>query len=114
MLSAVSRTMAILEELSEAPAGMSAAELVRRLRLEKSIVSRILASLVDDGYVVRDPASNAFRIGLPFVGIALRHLDATGIADLCLPLLQQAASKTGETIPARRCPEWTNDLRSKG
>ena len=98
MISAVSRAMAILEELSNQPNGATVSELVMHLRVEKSIVSRILATLETDGYVVRDEITDSFRVGLPFAAIALRHVDNTGVSDLCLPLLRNVAVKTGELV----------------
>src|SRR6516165_9470334 len=98
MISAVARTMAILEELSEEPSGITVSELVERLKCEKSIVSRILSTLTDADYVIRDPATSTYRIGLRFAGMALRHLDSTGTSDLCQPLLQDVANKTGELV----------------
>jgi DNA-binding IclR family transcriptional regulator len=98
MISAVARTMAILEELSDEPSGITVSQLVARLNCEKSIVSRILSTLTDAGYVIRDPATGTYHIGLRFAGMALRHLDSTGTSDLCQPLLQDVANKTGELI----------------
>lgn len=98
MISAVSRAMAILEELSEQPNGMTVSELVMRLQVEKSVVSRVLATLESDDYVVRDGIADTFRLGLAFAGIALRHVDNTGVSDLCLPLLREIANKTGELV----------------
>jgi len=98
MISAVARTMAILEELSEEPSGITVSKLVERLKCEKSIVSRILSTLTDADYVIRDPATSTYRIGLRFAGMALRHLDSTGTSGLCQPLLQDVANKTGELV----------------
>jgi len=90
--------MAVLEELSNEPQGTTVSELVMRLGVEKSIISRVLATLQSGGYVVRDEVTETFRIGLPLAGIILRHIDLTGISDLCLPLLRQLAAKTGELV----------------
>lgn len=95
-LSAASRTLAVLEELSVRPDGATVSELVMRLGIEKSIVSRILSTLEQDGYVVRDEVSDSFRIGLRFAAIALRHVDEMGIYDLCQPRLRMLAQNTGE------------------
>src|SRR6266508_1353574 len=98
MISSVSRTIAILEELSNQPNGATVSELVMRLRIEKSIVSRVLATLESEGYVIRDEVTDSFRLGLRFAAIALRHIDLIGISDLCLPLLRDLAQKTGELV----------------
>jgi DNA-binding IclR family transcriptional regulator len=98
MISAVSRTMAILECLSEAPKGATISELVTRLDVEKSIVSRIVATLEGDGYVVRTGQGDSFSIALRFAAITLRHIDQLGISEFCLPLLRELVDKTGELI----------------
>jgi IclR family acetate operon transcriptional repressor len=98
LLSATSRTLAILEELSNQPKGATVSELVMRLGIEKSIVSRILATLEQESYVVREDASDSFQVGLRFAAIALRHIDETGVSDLCLPILRKAAQKSGELV----------------
>ncbi|MCX7309048.1 MAG: IclR family transcriptional regulator [Afipia sp.] len=97
-ISAVSRSMAVLEALSEQPGGLTVSELVIQLGIEKSVVSRVLATLHADGYLVRDSVTDSFRIGLRFAAIALRHVDSTGISDLCLPLLGSVAHETGELV----------------
>ena len=54
---AVQRTMRVLECLVEAGSGMSVVELASAVAVDKSVVSRLLASLASQGYVVRDSAS---------------------------------------------------------
>src|ERR1051326_7251887 len=98
MISAVSRTLAVLEALSNEPNGATVSELVTRLQIEKSIVWRLLTTLESDGYVIREELADSFRIGLRFAAIALRHIDNLGVSDLCLPTLRDLASKTGELI----------------
>lgn len=98
MISAVNRAMAILESLSNDARGATVSQLVSRLSIEKSVVSRILATLEQDGYVVRDPASDVFRIGIKFAAMSLRHIERIGLHDLCLPFLQELADSTGELV----------------
>lgn len=90
--------MAILEKLSEQPSGVTVSELVMQLQIEKSVVSRVLSTLENDGYVIRDGITDSFRLGLKLAGIALRHVDNTGVTDMCLPLLREIANKSGELI----------------
>jgi IclR family acetate operon transcriptional repressor len=58
----------------------------------------LLASLQNDGYVIRDEATDSFRLGLCFAAIALWHIDNLGISDLCQPVLRGLAIRTGELI----------------
>jgi len=95
MVSAVSRTLDILNELNRADSGATGSELVMRLEIGKGVVSRILAALEQDRYVTRDDMSDSFRIGLRFAGIALGYIDPSGIPDLCVSLLQKVAREAG-------------------
>jgi DNA-binding IclR family transcriptional regulator len=97
MLSAVSRTLAILEFIGETADGVTVSDVATNLKIEKSITSRILATLTEDGYLVRD-SSSSFRLSLKFIGISLRHVDHLGISQLCLPPLRELAQTTGELV----------------
>lgn len=97
-ISAVARTMAILELISERPKGAGVTALASRLGIGKSTVSRVLSTLEDNGYVVRDPISLTYQVSLRFCGLALRRVDAEELYELCMPLLQGLAERTGETV----------------
>ncbi len=91
--------MAILEELSAYPDGLTASQLVGQLNIEKSSVSQILGSLDDIGYVVRDHNNpDLFRLSIKYTAISLRYLDNSGLHDLCAPELRSLAEKTGELV----------------
>jgi DNA-binding IclR family transcriptional regulator len=96
MISAVDRAMEILETLSADMRGATVGELVDRLGIEKSVVSRVLSTLESQGYVTREPQSNLFRLGLRIVGLALRHLECVGLWELCMPILRRLSDSTGE------------------
>jgi DNA-binding IclR family transcriptional regulator len=98
LISAVNRAMAILEALSDDARGATVTQLVGRLGIEKSVVSRVLATLEQDGYVLRDPASDVFRVSIRFAAMALRHVERVGLHDLCLPFLQELADSSGELV----------------
>ncbi len=98
MISAVNRAMAILDALSDDARGATGGQLVAKLGIEKSVVSRVLATLEQDGYVVRDAASDVFRISIKFAAMALRHVERIGLHDLCLPFLQELADSSGELV----------------
>jgi IclR family transcriptional regulator, acetate operon repressor len=98
MISAVDRAMEIVEALSGDARGATVGVLVERLGIEKSIVSRVLATLERQGYVVREPETNLLRLGLRFVGIGLRHVDRIGVGDLCVPVLRGLSDFSGELV----------------
>lgn len=90
--------MAILEALSERPEGIGVTALASRLGIGKSTVSRILSTLEDNGYVIRDSVGSSYQVSLRFCGLALRRLDTVDLYELCMPLLQRLAEQTGETV----------------
>lgn len=94
----IERGMAIYEALVGLPHGLTVGELALQLRLPKSAVSRILATMQTEGYVARDPLSNRFRIALKLISLVLRHVDRLGIDDLCLPLMRSLAEESGELV----------------
>lgn len=98
MISAVSHAMSIIEVLADEPHGATLTQLVRRVGIEKSVASRILATLEADGYIVRQPGTALFGLSIRFTATALRQIERSGLIDLCQPILRSAAERTGELI----------------
>lgn len=98
MIESVTRALKLLEILSDMPAGATLTRLVNSLGMEKSAVSRILATLERDGYIVRESNGDVFKITLRFAGMALRHVERVGVIEASLPALQQLADDTGELV----------------
>jgi len=98
MIESVARAMQLLEALSDLPRGATLGMLVSGTDIEKSSVSRILASLEEVGYVVRDPTGDVFRVTLKFAAMALRQIERMGIVEVCMPALEQLATETGELV----------------
>lgn len=83
------RGLKALEELAEAPAGLTVTELADRLGVNRTIVYRLLATLELHGLARRDAAGRA-RLGIGVLALARR----------VQPLLRDAAA-----IPLRRLAE---------
>src|SRR5574342_403526 len=95
---AVSRAMELLELLADEPAGVSVTDLARRTGVGKSIVSRILTTLADSGYVLRDSQSDRYRLALKMISIGNRYAEHRGFPDIAMPVLQRLASESGELV----------------
>ncbi len=92
------RAVAILREFSEANPTLTVGEIARRLDLHKSTVSRILATLAEEGVVWQNPADGRYSLGLGLVemaGVALGRIDVRAAA---LPHMDRLAEQVGETI----------------
>ncbi len=97
MFSSVSRALAILQFLASQEAGVSASEIATGTETEKSAVSRILATLESEKYIVRG-SGNLYFIGLKLVSMGILQLEITGLFRLCLPVLQKIADASGELV----------------
>lgn len=97
-ISAVSRAMEVLERLAIAPEGISVSELSRSLRIDKSVVSRILSSLAMQGYVQKDASSDQYQLTFKISALAYAHFGAVGFPERCLPILRELAQQTGELV----------------
>ena len=62
MISSVAYAMKVIECLSHEAGGMLASELQRRSGVEKSVVSRIITTLQEEGYVRKDPKTELVRL----------------------------------------------------
>ena len=94
----VGKAIQILELLERHPGSLGVVEIGRRLRLHKSTVSRLLATMARHDLVARDELSGAFRLGSALIALgstALRQFDIRAVAR---PALQRLAQRTRETV----------------
>jgi len=92
----LNRALDILETLREYP--MRITDLARRCHLSKSTVHRLLSSLQARGYVVQDPATERYALGLVLIGLG-NPLDSHSVllraAD---PVMRDLVQRTGESV----------------
>jgi IclR family acetate operon transcriptional repressor len=90
----VARALALLDALAEGPAGVNA--LARRIEVNPSSASRMLATLEAGGLVEREPGG-PYRLGLHLVALADRVLARLDVIDIARPQLRLLVERTGET-----------------
>lgn len=90
----VARALALLDALAEGPAGVNA--LARRIGVNPSSASRLLATLERGGMVEREPGG-PYRLGLRLVALADSVLARLDVRDLARPHLRTLVEQTGET-----------------
>jgi len=93
----VVRALQLLEELRDSEAGLGVNELARRIGVNASTASRLLATLEAAGMVQRDPTGGPYRLGLARVTLADRVLSRLDVQALARPLLVELMERTGET-----------------
>jgi len=95
-VASVARAVRLLEELRDSEEGLGVNELARRIGVNASTASRLLATLESSGLVQRD-GQGPFRLGLALVTLADRVLSRLDLQALARPVLLELAETTGET-----------------
>jgi IclR family acetate operon transcriptional repressor len=88
--------LALLDILAASDSGLGVSELARRIGVNASTASRLLATLEHQGFVERDP-SGPYRLGLKLVALADRVLARLDVRALARPQLERLVAATGET-----------------
>lgn len=92
------RTLAILELLARHGEGLELAAVSNALGIPKSAVHRLLASLIQAGYVRQAKGHGQYLLTTKLVSIGLSYLSQSGIVDVAQPLLNQLAERSGELV----------------
>lgn len=92
------RCLSIVQLLAEEAGQMSLGEIAGRLGLPKSGVHRLLSTLVDFGWAEQDPATSLYRLTMRLAIVGQRFYLATGIPDVCQPLLDALARTSREFV----------------
>jgi IclR family acetate operon transcriptional repressor len=95
-VASVARAIALLEQLRDSEEGLGVNELARRIGVNPSTASRLLATLQSAGLVQRD-GQGPFRLGLALVTLADRVLSRLDLQALARPVLVELMERTGET-----------------
>jgi len=90
------RCLAIIELLADGARDMPLGEIAERLTLPKSGAHRLLATLVDLGWVEKDPDTSFYRLTMRLAVLGQQFYVATGIPDICQPILDRFAQQCRE------------------
>jgi DNA-binding IclR family transcriptional regulator len=90
------RCLAIIELLADGAGSMPLGTIAERLELPKSGAHRLLATLVELGWVEQDRETSFYRLTMRLAVLGQQFYVATGIPDLCQPLLDRLASQSRE------------------
>jgi IclR family transcriptional regulator, acetate operon repressor len=90
------RCLAIIELLADGAGSLSLGAISERLALPKSGAHRLLATLVDLGWAEQDPSTGFYRLTMRLAVLGQQFYLATGIPDICQPLLDRLARESRE------------------
>lgn len=95
-VAAVERAIAAIEALSTEPEGLGVNELARRIEVNPSSASRLLATLETGGLVART-ASGRYQLGLRFLTLSDLVMTRLDVRELARPHLRGLVDAYGET-----------------
>jgi DNA-binding IclR family transcriptional regulator len=96
-VASVTRALALLDELGANPEGLGVNELARRIGVNASTASRLLATLERGRIVERAPGGGPYRLGLRLVALADGVLARLDVREVARPRLRELVAATGET-----------------
>lgn len=92
----VARALAIIDALAESDQGLGVNELARRIGVNPSTASRLLATLEQAGIVER-ASGGPYRLGLRLLALSDRVLAQLDVREQARPWLSWLVEQTGET-----------------
>jgi|KBSSwiStaDraftv2_1062776.scaffolds.fasta_scaffold155193_2 DNA-binding IclR family transcriptional regulator len=90
------RCLGIIELLADGAHEMPLGEIADRLDLPKSGTHRLLATLVDLGWAEQDGETGFYRLTMRLAVLGQRFYAATGLPDICQPVLDRFARECRE------------------
>src|SRR5262245_19994667 len=90
------RCLSIIELLADGATSLPLGVIAEQLDLPKSGAHRLLATLVDLGWVAQDKETGFYRLTMRLAVLGQQFYLATGIPDICQPLLDRLARQSRE------------------
>ena len=97
-MKSISHALELLQLFSNARRSLSATEIARELKLHKSSVSRILATLAEARFVDRDTETGKYTLGLGILSLASSVLSRYQLPSGARRDLELLADRLGETV----------------
>jgi DNA-binding IclR family transcriptional regulator len=90
------RCLGIIELLADGARDLPLGEIAARLGVPKSGAHRLLVTLIDLGWIEKDPDTSFYRLTMRLAVLGQQFYVATGIPDICQPILDRFAQECGE------------------
>jgi IclR family transcriptional regulator, acetate operon repressor len=94
----IHRVLGIFDLLVGHPEGLPLTQIASQLKLPKSAAHRMLMAMIERGFVAQDAVSERYRLTLKLAALGVRSLAEMNIPEVCQPVLDRLAAKTGELI----------------
>ena len=94
----LARGLKILSAFSAERPSMTVSEIAEAISLPQSTVFRLVTTLEQLGYLVRDAESKRYRHSARMLSLGLTALDSFDLRNLALPYMQALSARTNETV----------------
>jgi DNA-binding IclR family transcriptional regulator len=91
------RALKVLEALAQSRDALSATAVAGIIGVERSTAYRMLMTLMEAGYVVRDQRVRAYRLGYKVLTLSRALLSGNEKTELVAACLREISARTGET-----------------
>lgn len=92
------RALRVLEILGAARGPVGVAEVANGISADRSTAYRMLMTLLDAGYVVRDEGGKNYQLGYKLLSLSSSLLDADERSEIILDAIRGLSAATGETV----------------
>src|SRR5690349_12569862 len=92
------RGLAALEYLAARAEGAPVSDIAAALDIPVSAAHRVLATLIERGYVRQLRAQGDYVLTIKLASLGLGFLSSSGIVDIAQPVLDQLAEASGELV----------------
>lgn len=92
------RAFNLLDILSEYPEGIQITRLAEKVNLSKSTVHRLLATLINMNYVLKDPETEKYKLSYRIIYLSRNLINNIDIIPVAKPFLEALSENINETI----------------
>ena len=96
-IGAVDRALSLLEVLAEHP-GLGVTEIAQLSGNTKSLVFRLIYTLEQRGYVIKDPAARTYTLGYRPLYLAAHAQEQLTLLHIAAPFLDELAERSEENV----------------
>ena len=92
------RALRVLELAVDSARPLTLAELCQLSGFNKAVTYRLLRSLVQRGFLAREPSGRGYVVGYRLIGLAAKVMSGLRIREIARPVLVRIAQQSAETV----------------
>jgi IclR family KDG regulon transcriptional repressor len=92
------KALRVLKTLAQSDHPLLMAQLADRAQIARPTTYRLVQTLINEGFVIRNPIGDRLSIGYEVLPLAASVLDSNRLRMVALPHLDELAKKTGERV----------------